>query len=88
ISRAPCVLSRRERAVSGKALQVKADACAGCRSCLRLGCPAIAWVKEEGTNAEGKKRKGRAVIESSLCTGCDLCAQVCRFGAIGKNDGK
>ncbi|HEX9156620.1 MAG TPA: 4Fe-4S binding protein, partial [Syntrophales bacterium] len=82
ISRAPCVLSRREKAVSGEALFVSPDACAGCRSCLRLGCPAITWVKEEGVNAQGKKRKGRAAIESSLCAGCTLCAQVCKFNAI------
>ncbi len=88
ISRAPCVLSRRERAVSGEALFVNPDVCAGCRSCLRLGCPAIAWVKEEGVNTQGKKRKGRASIDSSLCTGCTLCAQVCKFEAIKGNNGE
>ena len=88
ISRAPCVLSRRERAVSGKPLVIDPDLCAGCRSCLRLGCPAMAWVKEEGMNAQGKKRKGRAAIDSSLCNGCTLCAQVCKFGAIKGNHGK
>ncbi len=88
ISRAPCVLSRRERKVSGKPLAVDSNLCAGCRSCLRLGCPAVAWVKEEGTNATGKKRKGRAVIDEFLCNGCTLCAQVCKFGAIKGNDGK
>jgi indolepyruvate ferredoxin oxidoreductase alpha subunit len=88
ISRAPCVLSRRERVVSGKALDIDPGLCAGCRSCLRLGCPAMAWVKEEGTNAQGKKRKGRATIDSFLCNGCTLCAQVCKFGAIKGNDGK
>jgi len=88
ISRAPCVLSRRERKVSGKPLVVDPDLCTGCRACLRLGCPAVAWVKEEGTNARGKKRKGRAVIDEFLCNGCTLCAQVCKFGAIKGNDGK
>lgn len=88
ISRAPCVLSRRERAVSGEALFVNPDVCAGCRSCLRLGCPAIAWTKEEGVNAQGKKRKGRAMIDSSLCNGCTLCAQVCKLGAIKGTHGE
>jgi len=83
ISRAPCVLSRREKTVSGNALFVNPDICAGCRSCLRLGCPAVAWVKEEGESSPGKKRKGRAVIDRSLCNGCTLCAQVCKFEAIG-----
>jgi indolepyruvate ferredoxin oxidoreductase alpha subunit len=88
ISRAPCVLSRRERVVSGEALFVNPDVCAGCRSCLRLGCPAIAWVKEEGVNALGKKRKGRAAIDNSLCNGCTLCAQVCKFGSIKGTHGE
>jgi len=88
ISKAPCVLSRREKVVSGKPLSVNSDLCAGCRTCLRLGCPAVAWVKEEGINAQGKKRKGRAEIESFLCNGCTLCAQVCKFGAIQGHDEK
>jgi indolepyruvate ferredoxin oxidoreductase alpha subunit len=88
ISRAPCVLSRREKAVSGKAFFVNPDLCAGCRSCLRLGCPAMAWVREEGVNAQGKKRKGRAAIDSFLCNGCSLCAQVCKFGAIEGKHGE
>jgi indolepyruvate ferredoxin oxidoreductase alpha subunit len=88
ISRAPCVLSRREKKLSGEALFVNADACAGCRACLRLGCPAMTWVKEEGVNGEGKKRKGRAAIDSFLCNGCTLCAQVCKFGAIKGNHGE
>ena len=88
ISRAPCILSRRERVVSGKHLSVDSHLCAGCRSCLRLGCPAVAWVKEEGTNVRGKKRKGRAEIDEFLCNGCTLCAQVCKFGAIKGSDGE
>jgi indolepyruvate ferredoxin oxidoreductase alpha subunit len=88
ISRAPCVLSRRERAELGKSFFVNADLCRGCRTCLRLGCPAVEWVKEDGTGPQGKKRKGRASIESFLCNGCTLCAQVCKFGAIKETDGK
>jgi indolepyruvate ferredoxin oxidoreductase alpha subunit len=88
ISRAPCILSRRERTEQEKSFFVSLEACTGCRTCLRLGCPAIEWVKENGAGPEGKKRKGRASIESFLCTGCTLCAQVCKFGAIKESDGK
>ena len=88
ISRAPCILSRRERTEQEKSFLVSPEACTGCRTCLRLGCPAIEWVKENGAGPEGKKRKGRASIESFLCTGCTLCAQVCKFGAIKESDGK
>ena len=88
ISRAPCILSRRERTEQEKSFFVSPEACTGCRTCLRLGCPAIEWVKENGAGPEGKKRKGRASIESFLCSGCTLCAQVCKFGAIKESDGK
>jgi indolepyruvate ferredoxin oxidoreductase alpha subunit len=81
ISRAPCVLSRRERMVSGRPFLVDPDLCRGCRACLQLGCPAIAW--EEGNHdQEGRKKKGRAVIDKFLCNGCTLCVQICKFAAI------
>ena len=88
ISRAPCVLSRREKTGLEKPFSVDADLCVGCRTCLRLGCPAVKWIKEDGTGPQGKKRKGRAAIESFLCNGCTLCAQVCKCGAIKETDGK
>jgi indolepyruvate ferredoxin oxidoreductase alpha subunit len=88
ISRAPCVLSRREKAGLEKSFSVNPDLCTGCRSCLRLGCPAIEWIKEDGRGAQGKKRKGRAFIQRFLCNGCTLCAQVCKYGAIKATDGK
>ncbi len=50
--------------------------CTQCRRCIKsLGCPGIV-IKE-----------GKVAIESSLCTGCGLCSQVCAFGAIGKKEG-
>jgi indolepyruvate ferredoxin oxidoreductase, alpha subunit len=88
ISRAPCVLSRRERTGLKKSFSVDADQCLGCRTCLRLGCPAVKWIKEDGTGPQAKKRKGRAAVESFLCNGCTLCAQVCKCGAIKETDGK
>ncbi|MBI5968319.1 MAG: indolepyruvate ferredoxin oxidoreductase subunit alpha [Deltaproteobacteria bacterium] len=88
ISRAPCILSRREKIGFGEPLFISPEACAGCRVCLGLGCPAIEWVKEDGVSMQGKKRKGRASIETFLCNGCTLCAQVCKFRAIKTPDGK
>lgn len=88
ISRAPCILSRREKSSFEKLFFVDAGACTGCQACLRLGCPAVEWVKENGLGAQGKKRKGRASIERFLCCGCSLCAQVCKFGAIKETDGE
>jgi indolepyruvate ferredoxin oxidoreductase alpha subunit len=87
ISQAPCVLSRRDRSPSAGALRVDPEACRGCRSCLRIACPAIEWLNEEGADREGRKRKGRASIDRFLCNGCSICAQICKFGAIGEGHG-
>ncbi len=49
------------------------DSCIGCKKCIReIGCPAI--------SADGKN----VTIDASMCTGCNLCAQVCPTGAIKK----
>ena len=53
---------------------VEREKCIGCKKCINeLGCPAISL------NASDKK----PVIETSLCTGCSLCSQVCPVNAIG-----
>ena len=46
------------------------DNCKNCKSCLKLGCPAIV------------NGKNGMTIDASLCTECGLCASVCKFGAI------
>ena len=73
ITKAPCVLLKREKALSGKALKVDIDKCQSCKMCLQISCPAILW----------KKKEKKAIIESSLCTGCNVCSQICKFNAIG-----
>jgi indolepyruvate ferredoxin oxidoreductase alpha subunit len=92
ISRRSCVLSdaHREEAkeVRKTPLKILADRCNGCQLCLGLGCPCISWKKfdvSEGDPAEGKRRKkqeGFAVIDVNLCTGCTICQQLCKAGAI------
>ncbi|HID11968.1 MAG TPA: indolepyruvate ferredoxin oxidoreductase subunit alpha [Candidatus Latescibacteria bacterium] len=76
ISRRPCVLLHREY---GPPYLVDPDLCTGCRRCLRLGCPALERV--------GRGREVKVRIDPLLCTGCGLCAQVCRFDAIGREEG-
>ena len=49
---------------------INKDGCMNCKRCLQLGCPGIVL------------HDGKPVIESSLCTGCGLCAQICTFDAI------
>lgn len=89
---APCALLRRAIGSFNKPLSVNQAVCTGCRQCVQLGCPAISWdVSKAGeyTTADGKKkkRKGASFIEATICNGCGLCYQVCKFGAItGESD--
>jgi indolepyruvate ferredoxin oxidoreductase, alpha subunit len=52
--------------------------CTACGACFRIGCPAI--VRGVPKDADGKRYKAR--IDPQFCTGCNLCAQVCKFNAI------
>jgi indolepyruvate ferredoxin oxidoreductase alpha subunit len=91
ISEGPCMLLRREFKHYNKPLFVDESKCIGCKACVTLGCPAISYNLVEGEKAftaEGKKRKGISHIESSLCPGCHLCLQVCKFGAIQSREEK
>lgn len=72
ISRRPCALLKYVKAKP--ALKIDSEKCRSCKACMRIGCPAIS-MKENG-----------AVIDSTLCTGCGLCEQLCAFKAIGGNE--
>ena len=68
ISRRPCALLKY---VKHKApLKVNTSKCIGCKSCMRIGCPAIS-IKE-----------GKAHVDSTLCVGCGVCEQLCPVGAF------
>ncbi len=72
----PCVLVKREGVfVRGPVLTVTEEKCSGCRSCLKIGCPALVWKPVDG-------KKGVASIDYLLCAGCDVCRQLCKFEAI------
>ncbi len=73
ISRRPCVLLKYVKPKA--ALRVDSDKCKGCKACMRLGCPAISM------------KEGKAVIDTTLCVGCGVCSQLCKFGAL-KGDGE
>lgn len=68
ISRRPCALLKYVK--HNPPLKVDADKCVGCKSCMRLGCPAISV------------RGGKAVIDTTLCVGCGVCQQMCKFDAL------
>jgi indolepyruvate ferredoxin oxidoreductase alpha subunit len=76
----PCVLVKREGVFQkGPVYTVEAEKCTGCRACLKIGCPAIEW-RPAGDGG----KKGKAFIDPLLCTGCDVCRQLCKFEAIGR----
>lgn len=88
ISQAPCVLLMSKRVDTITPLTIDPHTCTGCKVCLSLGCPAISWKRFEDLAAgmtiekKTKKQDGIATIDASLCNGCTLCAQVCKFEAI------
>ncbi|MDR1787413.1 MAG: 4Fe-4S binding protein [Treponema sp.] len=60
--------------------RLDAASCKGCLACVRkLGCPALSSIKGDGNTPASVR------IDSSLCAGCGLCAEVCPFGAFGLN---
>jgi indolepyruvate ferredoxin oxidoreductase, alpha subunit len=59
-------------------LEVTDDKCNGCALCFRLGCPAI--LKSEEMDEHFQRPK--AVIDATVCTGCEVCAQICPRDAI------
>ncbi len=77
ITREPCALlpDARKRWVP---LEVLADKCNGCTLCFRIGCPAILKSDE----LDERMQRPKALIDASLCTGCEVCAQICPREAI------
>ena len=68
ISRRPCALLKYVK--HKKPVVIDPAKCVGCKSCMKIGCPAISMVD------------GKAKIDNTLCTGCGVCGQLCKLGAI------
>lgn len=71
ISRRPCALLKYVK--HNPPLCVDKDKCKSCKACLKAGCPAISM------------KNGKAQIDTTQCTGCGICEQLCPFSAIGGN---
>ena len=68
ISRRPCALLKYVK--HKPPLHVDSDKCKSCKMCMKIGCPAISMTD------------GKAKIDNTLCTGCGVCSQLCKFGAL------
>lgn len=68
IARKPCALLKTVK--RKPPFHIDADKCKNCKSCMRIGCPAL---------VSGDKC---ITIDNTLCVGCGLCEQLCKFDAI------
>ena len=69
ITKSPCVLLKGQKFTSK--CVVDPDACRKCGMCLKIGCPAMT-----------KGEDGKVKINATMCNGCGLCKNYCKFNAI------
>ncbi|NCC67803.1 MAG: indolepyruvate ferredoxin oxidoreductase subunit alpha [Clostridia bacterium] len=74
IARRPCIMLPEVKILPS--LHVDTEQCKSCKQCMTIGCPAISFAEK------------KANIDETLCVGCDLCRQMCKFGAILDKEGK
>ncbi len=68
ITKTPCVLLDKRK----KPLYIAhEDKCRKCGMCMKPGCPAMT-----------KNADGTIYIDDTMCTGCGLCKDLCKFDAI------
>ncbi|WP_299525292.1 indolepyruvate ferredoxin oxidoreductase subunit alpha [uncultured Methanobrevibacter sp.] len=75
IAKAPCTL------IKGKSkkppINYISSNCNGCNKCVNeLACPAIS------------KDGGKIAVDKSMCDGCGVCIQVCKYGALEAGRGE
>lgn len=66
VAKEPCALLKKTL----KKPMVITDACVNCKQCIKLGCPALV------------NKPDRPEIDFTMCTGCGVCARVCKAHAI------
>lgn len=69
ISRRPCALLKYVKHPGP--IGSDGEKCKGCKACMSIGCPAISM------------ENGKAKIDVTLCVGCGVCEQLCKFDALG-----
>lgn len=73
VSRQPCVISAKKAGIKRGKYAIDPEKCEGCKKCVKFGCPAIEFDEEN-----------KHAIITALCSGCGVCAQICRFEAIAE----
>ena len=71
IAKAPCALLKGLKFPN--VCVCDSEACKKCGACLKIGCPALT-----------KAPDGTVKIDETMCNGCGLCMNYCKFGAIGR----
>ena len=69
IAKAPCALLKGQK-FPNKCV-VDPEKCKKCGMCMKIGCPAMT-----------KTENGTVKIDETMCNGCGLCKNYCKFGAI------
>lgn len=69
IAEAPCALLKGMKFPNK--CRPDTEKCKKCGACLKPGCPALT-----------KKEDGTVAIDETMCNGCGLCMQLCKFDAI------
>lgn len=71
IAKQPCVISGKRAGIRRVPYIVDPEKCEGCKQCVKFGCPAIEFDEEN-----------KCAVITALCSGCGVCAQICKFEAI------
>lgn len=69
ITKGPCILLDKKK--KRRKFHIDSEICRKCGACLKPGCPSIT-----------KDEDGVVSIDETMCNGCGLCGNICKFDAI------
>ncbi|MDD3519602.1 MAG: indolepyruvate ferredoxin oxidoreductase subunit alpha [Actinomycetota bacterium] len=72
VCRQECALINKKKRL--KKFYIDDSACKQCGLCMKLGCPAIEF------------KNDKYFINQAICTGCDVCSQICPWDSIKINN--